>query len=195
MQQPISVLCLLSAATAFIGLGGDSKEDGQMVETFFREVGRPPSGSWDTVFVHHVGYWSQYRTGGEYSRWPLPRTDSAADIAVFAHERNVAYEEPELGDLALITDAGRDCILRVGIVVVLRREQACRDWSAVTTIEGNVGPSDRGGRSVVGRVNRELYPSRGDLFVRWPELDARSSLKQRRPAQSTRLTRYTRRVV
>lgn len=200
MGQPLSVLRFISAATSFLGLGDNPGEGhGQMVDTFFREVGQPPSGAWDTAFVHHVGYWSQYNNEGEYSPWPLVRTASATDIAAFAHERRIVYGYPELGDIALVAGAQRDRIVRVGIVVVLRGGSTYpsgKEFFAVTTIEGNSGAGGRPGGPVVARVNRDLCPPRGDMFVRWAELDPRGAASRGDAGVELRAGRFVvRRVV
>lgn len=192
---PLSILRFISVATSYLGLGEEPGPGlGRMVDTFLREVGHPPGGPWDTAFVHHVGYWSQYDNVGEYSPWPLPRTPRAGDIAAFARERGIAFAQPQVGDISLIAGARRDTIVRTGIVVALRgsgRDTTGRDVHRVTTIEGNAGPAGRPGGHTIARVQRDVRAHRGDLFVRWVELDARDAPARGDGSVALEAGRYT----
>src|SRR5579884_3490009 len=75
-MPPLSPVRLISAATAFLGLGEESSGTGvgRLVSLCLAEVGQPPGHPWDTAFVHHVGYWSHYENEVDWSAWPLPRS-------------------------------------------------------------------------------------------------------------------------
>jgi hypothetical protein len=78
-MPPLSPVRLISAATAFLGLGEESTGTGvgRFVSLCLAEVGQPPGHPWDTAFVHHVGYWSHYENEVDWSAWPLPRSATA----------------------------------------------------------------------------------------------------------------------
>jgi hypothetical protein len=194
-MSPLSPIRLISAATAFLGLGEESAGTGvgRLVSLCLAEVGQPPGHPWDAAFVHHVGYWSHYENEVDHSAWPLPRTATAGSLARFAEEKQIVHDTPELGDIAVVAGAKKGTIARVGIVVRCRGVR--RSWDGVTaactTIEGNAGPSGRPGGTTIMRVNRELSFARGDRFVRWVDLDRRHAFGSVLQDQLMRAGQYT----
>ena len=169
---------LIAAAQAFLGLGDEAgtpdAERSFMVKSFLRQVGAV-GGSWQAAFIHHVGFWSHFDGESGRSLWPLPCDGQCTELATFARVRGVLRQEPAAGDVFLLATPWRDEFVRAGIIVSAGLRIAMdgeREFECVT-IEGDTNPGmQRGGQRVLRHV-RMLSAARGDLFVRWADLDTR----------------------
>ena len=173
---PLTPSYLVAAATAFVGLGEEGDNRGQMVELFLREVRQPPGHPWCAAFVHHVGYWSHFDHKAGRSSWPLPPTASCWLLGAFARQHKLIELEPQAGDVFLLYFPALKRFAHTGVVVNLERTivRANDRVYICTTIEGNT--NDDGGRD--GRMTlqktRRFSVKNGDRFVRWSRAEVRS---------------------
>ena len=166
---PLTPSNLVAAATAFIGLGEEGDNRGQMVELFLREVRQPPGQPWCAAFVHHVGYWSHYDHAARQSSWPLPPTASCWQLGDFARQENLIDTEPVPGDVFLLYFPTLQRFAHTGVVVSLDRTmQRTNDRIYIcTTIEGNTNEDGaREGRMTLQKTRR-FSVRNGDRFIRW----------------------------
>lgn len=176
---PLSPIRLVSAANAFLTLGAEpGAAQGRMVNTFLSEIGQPPNGRWDLAFLHHVGYWSHYDFEAKRSSWPIPVSSAPEDLVLFAKQRRIDPDEPEFGDIALVSGAGKGSYARVGIVIATHGAGKFMDgktFTSCTVLEANAGAAGRPGGADIMYVRRSLCHDRGDRYVRWVDLDARAA--------------------
>jgi hypothetical protein len=179
---PLTPAFLIAAAASLVGAreqGGNNR--GQMIELFLRGVKQPAGQPWCAAFVHHVGYWSHYDDESGNSSWPLPATASCYMLGVYAKERGVLREEPEVGDVFLLWSSRLARFAHTGVVTRVRGEGETPGGGAsfdCDTIEGNTDlAGNREGDGVMRRVRR-FYPKAGDRFIRWADLDRRTLAAQ-----------------
>jgi hypothetical protein len=161
--------------------GESGTNRGQMIDLFLRGVNQPPGEPWCAAFVHHVGYWSHFASGVQTSSWPLPPTASCNALAQYAKEQDVLRDDPADGDVFLLWHAPIACFAHTGIVERVRERGKLAGgtkWVDCDTIEGNsdAGDSRDGDGATTGVVRRvrRFYPTVGDRFIRWADLDRRS---------------------
>jgi hypothetical protein len=176
---PLTPSFLIAAANALVGLreeGGNNR--GRMIELFLKGVKQPPGQPWCAAFVHHAGFWSHFDCESMTSSWPLPSTASCYALGVYARERGVLRDEPEVGDVFLLWKATLARFAHTGIVARVRGEGVTPGggaWFDCDTIEGNTDSGeDCEGDAVMRRVRR-FYPRPrlADQFIRWADLDRR----------------------
>jgi hypothetical protein len=180
-MTPLTPTFLIAAASSLVGLsdeGGTNR--GPMIDLFLREVNRRPGEPWCAAFVHHVGYWSHFASFVKRSSWPLPSTASCHALGEYAKARGVLLEEPHDGDVFLLWHAPITQFAHAGIVERVRDRGAMAggtEWFDCDTIEGNsdAGDSRDGDGATTGVVRRvrRFYPTAGDRFIRWADLDRR----------------------
>ena len=116
-MTPLSPSHLLAAAWPFLGMTCESPNGRDpLLQLMFRALGRPTNGSWSPAFVHHVGYWSHFDIGGEWSAWPLPATNDPDDLAKFALVRGIDAPTPARGDVYLRWSPTTERHVRAGII-------------------------------------------------------------------------------
>jgi hypothetical protein len=202
---PLTPTFVIAAAETLVGVreeGGSNR--GPMIEAFLRAVGKPAGSPWAAAFVHHVGYWSHFEPRVGMSSWPLPPTASCDTLAQHAKAQGVLCNEPNDGDIFLLWHAPTAEFAHTGIVMCVRARgmmEGGTRWVDCDTIEGNSDAGDgRAGRAevtgVVRRVRR-FYPppddrSAGDQFIRWVDLDDRSSAGDPIKAAVRFVRRFTR---
>jgi hypothetical protein len=143
-------------------------------------VGRRVPGESCMAFVHHVGYWSHYEHGAAKSSWPLSSGSSFAELEKYAKDEKVLLEEPRAGDVFLLRHAPTASFEHTGIVARVREPGITpggTPWVECDTIEGSTDAGDdptADGMTIrVARSVRRFYPTLGDRFVRWADLDRR----------------------
>ena len=135
-------------------------------------------GQGGVLFVHHVGFRSQYDRGVRCSSWPIPHGEDCGELARFAEERSIlSAEPPRLGDIFLVWSEKKHRFKRTGIVAFVEEGErffpsglryfACQTIEAFTPEEGEADG--------VKWWRRNLSPERGDRLVRWVDLDARGA--------------------
>ena len=159
---PLSPVLLVASANALTGLS----------------CGRP-WGRGGVLFVHHVGFRSQFDVGMGHSSWPIPRGEDCGELARFAEaERILSAEAPAMGDIFLIWSEKKRRFRRTGIVAFVEKGERCFPsglrYFDCRTIEAFT-PDDGTGDGVKLR-SRNLSPERGDRLVRWVDLDARGAV-------------------
>lgn len=126
--------------------------------------------AWDTDFVHHTGFWSHYDFESGASSWPVPRTATLVDIAVWAHANGLARETAEPGHLFLLRSPVTDTYVRIGIVGHVTETvelQPGKFGFHCVTIEGDSSEDLALGGGRVMRHQRPLSAWHGDLFIDW----------------------------
>ena len=187
MSAALSPPLLASAALALIGTGYESKTfRGRLTEVVLRQVGQLNRGRWSAAFVHHVGYWSHFEVDGQHSIWPLPATNDPECLAEFGTQRGICRADPQIGDVVLLWSQEARLHVRAGIVIglgprVLHRDPRRTTWIC-TTVEGDTTESGGFTGGGVHLLRRRICAARGDVFLRWPDLDAREV-----PSDPTRL--------
>jgi hypothetical protein len=150
---------------------------GPFVDTLLIEAeGRvPPRNSevwprWDAAFVHHVGYWSQFRQRDERSAWPLPYHADLGDAARWARAHALARHAASPGDVFLLWSAAENRYVRIGIIAEVAEavefEHGMWQYDCIT-IEGDSGRNLELGGGRVTRHKRQLSAHRRDLFIDW----------------------------
>jgi hypothetical protein len=183
---PPSPTLLIAAANTYVGWQDDPadarvNQRSAFVECLLHQVRADLDGDtpvpWHTAFVHHVGYWSHYDTAWGASSWPLPATPSANELAAFAEERSVLFEEPSEGDLFVLWSRVTYEFVRTGIVVqlgdlgVTARGTPYREC---LTIEANIDERRSLDGALILRQLRRLSGEVGDRFIRWADVDVRA---------------------
>jgi hypothetical protein len=181
---PLAPAFLVAAANGLVGLRADGSNRRLMLDLFLRGASQPAGQPWCAAFVHHVGYWSQFDYATNASSWPLPSSPSCHWLGEHARSRRILRETPADGDVFLLWSPMGVCFAHTGVVAhvgALGETPAGRRWFDCDTIEGST--SDDGGRSGGGsaawrviRRTRRFYPSAGDRFIRWADLDGRAAV-------------------
>jgi hypothetical protein len=176
---PLSPALLIATAQGFMGVrehGGNNR--GQMVELFLAGVKQGPGAPWCAAFVHHAGYWSHFDSAAGRSFWPLPATASCFLLGAFAEQNRVLVDQPQAGDVFLQFNVALARFAHTGIIISVDRvndRPSGRPWYDCTTIEGNTNEEgSREGNAVVIK-KRVFYPDMRDRFIRWVDLDTRTS--------------------
>jgi hypothetical protein len=170
-------LHLVATAQAFVGFGEVSEsERGRFVDALLLQAeGRIPDASacrrrWDAAFVHHVGYWSQFRQRDETSAWPLPYFLDLGETARWARAHALVRHAASAGDAFLLWSDGEERYVRMGIVVEVTEavefEHGMWAYDCIT-IEGDSGWNLELGGGRVMRHKRQLSANRRDLFIDW----------------------------
>ncbi|HVT38696.1 MAG TPA: hypothetical protein VHE78_06620 [Gemmatimonadaceae bacterium] len=206
---PLSPALLVAAANALVGLD-EEDESGRMARIFLREMNAPlvtpeegalPDGgesgrfstpsrvTWDTAFVHHVGWWAHYDAEGDASSWPFRPSASCDELRAFAAKYDALCTDPLPGDLFLLWSPAREASFRTGILVRagdVHTDPEGRKYRECATIEGDSDEMMRGSGGWIVRHTRQLSADRGDWFVRWTALDLRAirARETRRPGGS-----------
>lgn len=171
-------LHLVAAAQTYVGFGVQSEfYRGRFVDALLQEAeGKvPPPHStvprrWDAAFVHHVGYWSQFRQRDERSAWPLPYHADLDAMATWARAHALVRHAASVGDVFLLYSSAEKRYVRMGIVaeVVQATEFEHGMWQYdCVTIEGDSGVNLELGGGHVTRHKRQLSAHRRDLFIDW----------------------------
>lgn len=168
-------LQLVAAAQTYVGFGEASKDElGLFVESVMQQAqgtfDRRSRPRWDAAFVHHVGYWSQYRQADESTAWPIPYHNDLNVTARWARGHGLVRHAPSAGDLFMLWSEAADSFVRIGIVaaVLEATEVEHAVWLYdILTIEGDSGPKLELGGGRVMRHKRQLSSYSGDLFIDW----------------------------
>ena len=123
MTRPLSPHFLITAALALVDVEATGDNEGDGISASLARRYRVPNGladdaaadvtesaasaaatrmaeGWSAAFVHHVGYWSHFDHRLGASVWPLPATQSCAELAAFAASNFVlAADAPQPGDV------------------------------------------------------------------------------------------------
>jgi hypothetical protein len=170
-------LHLVAAAQTFLGFGVESEHHrGSFVDALLVEAeGRAPVDSaeqrrWDSAFVHHVGYWSQFRQRDERTAWPLPYHADLDATAKWARAHALVRHAASAGDVFLLWSAAEERYVRIGIVAEVTEateiEHGLWQYDCIT-IEGDSSYNLELGGGRVTRHKRQLAAHRRDLFIDW----------------------------
>ena len=167
---PLTPCLVVAAANAFVGLGEAAGDDRQrLAELFLREVKQPPGQPWCVALVYHIGYCSHFdhRTGR--SSWPLPATESCAELGEDA--KQVLESAPQDGDVFLLYSPMAKEFVHTGIVLSVDDVFPVADGQRYrcTTLEGKT--IEDGSASVCTAVRRCRVFGAKDQFIRWVDLD------------------------
>jgi hypothetical protein len=176
---PLTPQLLIATATAFVGVGGnprDHLEGGSIYQLCLpsRIDGIPPNVGWDVALIHHWGFWSHFDHRMEVSSWPVSAVRTATDLAAFGSARGLIHEQPEVGDIFLQYAPKHGCFVHAGIVAVVCVRGLLtpnRSYVEVVTIEADCDEGGQVGGGKTVRLTRRLFPSDGDRFLRWADLD------------------------
>lgn len=175
---------LIATMRALAGLGLTAQDFGEPAiarpRPAHHDDGRS-SPSWDTPFLQSCGYWSHYDHATRTSNWPIPVDLTTAELALFGEAHDILHAIPEPGDIFLQWDADSEAFVHTGVVVQVLGD--CRIGTGrafdVYTVEGDTNQWGQlaGGRAM--RVVRHLFPSRGDCFLRWCNLQTEGRRRAR----------------
>lgn len=183
LPSPLSPMFFVAAAHTLAGLrNAHGRDRGPSVEAMLRATGDDTNAKeWHAAFIYHVGYWSHYTDLYAQSAWPLPATNDCNVLAQFAMRKGIlAKDAPRYGDIALLWSPEERRFIHSAIVIRAGKPQA--DFNFVvhfgcTTLDGNVHDGGRLGGAGIHVTKRSLSPDTGDRFVRWVDLDRRSTLR------------------
>ena len=99
------------------------------------------------LFVHHVGFRSQFDVGMGHSSWPIPHGEDCGELARFAAAESIlSAEAPAMGDIFLVWSEKKHRFKRAGIVAFVEEGErsfpsglryfACQTIEAFTPEEG-----------------------------------------------------------
>lgn len=176
---------LIATASAFVGLGEHVTDHvaGGLIDRL-RHNGAsgddPVPRALDVAVIQHWGFWSQYDHSREQSLWPLASVRTAAELGALAAERGILRKEPEVGDIFLQYSPKRASFVHAGVVARVGGSgtiAVSRTYVDIHTIEGDANERGQLGGGNTVRLARRLWPSGGDRFVRWVELDASAACR------------------
>lgn len=171
-------LQLVAAAQTYVGFGEHSPyHRGRFVDALLIQaegrvspVGRGERPRWDAAFVHHVGYWSQFRQRDERTAWPLPYHADLGATAAWARAHALVRHAASAGDVFMLWSAAEERYVRIGIIAEVGEanefEHDMWQYDCIT-IEGDSGFNLELGGGRVTRHKRQLSAHRRDLFIDW----------------------------
>ena len=175
----LSPQLFICAANTLVGLG-DSPADRAVngpIDRMVKEAAGPGGVGperWDIAFVHHCGFRSHFNDRVGLSAWPLPAAATAADLGTIGANLGALSEAAEVGDIFLQFSPQHRTFVHAGIVTHVGAATLYslgKSYVDLSTIEGDTNEQgDLGGGRVV-RLARRLWPTTGDRFLRWVDLE------------------------
>lgn len=147
-----------------------------------RSITEPARSEASLAFVHFAGFWSHFAPDIGCSSWPLPECQRIEDMVEFAEDQGGIVARPLAGDVFLLASSRGDRHVLAGVISVVEQVTSTLNGGLTfvcTTIEGELGAADGGDAAscvpTARVVRRRLSPAFGDCFIRWCDLDARTS--------------------
>lgn len=153
---PADLVLRVAAATEGATESPPNSNAGPYVERLLRVTGLGAGQPWCAAYVADVGV-SALR-----EKWPLPKTAACRALGLFAAEKGILRETPEVGDVFLLHYPSLGRFAHTGFVTKVLSP------TRIETIEGNT--NDGGSRDGWGVFRRTRAVKPADRFVRWTAL-------------------------
>lgn len=175
----LSPQLFIAAANALVGLGEHpaDRAEGGPIQRMIRQAAGPEGVGperWDVAFVHHCGVRSHFNDRVGLSAWPLSSTTTAVELGALGASLGVLYESGEVGDIFLQFSPQHRKFVHAGIVTHVGAATLYslgKSYVDLSTIEGDTNEMGELGGGKAIRLSRRLWPTTGDRFLRWVELE------------------------